>query len=375
MIDECFFGKIKRITVAQLVDACGFRVVGDGDFQISGVAALKNAANSELSFFGNKKYLSDLKTTTAGAVIITENDVMNLPTSSIGLVCSNVMLGYAKALQVLYPEEKHSAHVCASAKIHETAQLGVGCYIGEHVVIRENAVIGNDVVVGHNSVIGRSCRIGDGGRIGNNVTIIHSIIGAYALINSGARIGESGFGIIPTGKEMVYVKQLGRVIIGDRVRIGVNTTVDRGSIEDTVIGDDTIIDNLVQIAHNVHIGNRSILVAQVGIAGSTKIGNDVVLAGQVGVSGHLEIGDGVIVAAKSGIASSIGAGKIVGGIPAVDIDIWKRQVAFLKMSVAGKKIKVIGRCKYQTMAKVIYSSMIAALKKLCYTLLRKEFSI
>ncbi|MDR0581138.1 MAG: UDP-3-O-(3-hydroxymyristoyl)glucosamine N-acyltransferase [Holosporaceae bacterium] len=339
MMDERFFGRIKKITVAQLADTCGFGVVGYGDFKISGIATLKSATNNELSFFGNKKYLSDLKTTTAGAVIITENDVANLPTDSIGLVCSNVMLGYANVLQVLYPEEKRSAQICASAKIHETAQLGAGCHIGEHVIIEENVIVGNDVVVGHNSVIGRGCKIGDNCCIGNNVTITHSIIGTYALINSGARIGESGFGIIPTGKEMVRVKQLGRVIIGDRVRIGANTTVDRGSIEDTTIGDDTIIDNLVQVAHNVRIGNRSILVAQVGIAGSTKIGNDVVLAGQVGVSGHLEIGDGVIVTAKSGIASSIGTGKIVGGIPAVDVDVWKRQVAFLKMSVARKKPK------------------------------------
>jgi UDP-3-O-[3-hydroxymyristoyl] glucosamine N-acyltransferase len=169
------------------------------------------------------------------------------------------------------------------------------------------------------------------------VVISHSIIGNNVLINSGTCIGESGFGIIPTGKEMVYIRQLGRVIVGDRVRIGANVTIDRGSIDDTIIGNDTIIDNLVQIAHNVHIGDRSILVAQVGIAGSTKIGNDVVLAGQVGVSGHIEIGDGAIAAAKSGIASSVEAGKIVGGIPAVDVNTWKRQAAFLKMSVTQKK--------------------------------------
>ena len=136
---------------------------------------------------------------------------------------------------------------------------------------------------------------------------------------------------------MIYVKQLGSVIIGDRVRIGANTTIDRGSIEDTMIGNDTIIDNLVQIAHNVSIGERSILVAQVGIAGSTKIGNDVVLAGQVGVVGHIEIGDGAIAAAKSGVASNVEAGQIVGGIPAVDANIWKRQAAFLKTSVTKKK--------------------------------------
>jgi UDP-3-O-[3-hydroxymyristoyl] glucosamine N-acyltransferase len=312
-------------------------MIGDGDFLISGIATLKDAGKNDLSFFGNKKYLQDLKNTSAGAAIVTEKNVSDLPKGVVGLTYSNAMIGYALALRVLYPQEKRLAHICATARIDESAKIGSDCHIGENAVIEENTQIGDDVVIGSNTVIGKSCRIGSGCRIGNNVVISHSIIGKDVLINSGACIGESGFGILPTGKEMIHVKQLGRVVIGDRVRVGANTTIDRGSIEDTVIGDDTIIDNLVQIAHNVRIGKRSILVSQVGIAGSTKIGDDVVIAGQVGISGHIEIGDGVIVAAKSGIASSVEAGRIVGGIPAVDADIWKRQVAFLKMSVTKKK--------------------------------------
>jgi UDP-3-O-[3-hydroxymyristoyl] glucosamine N-acyltransferase len=254
----------------------------------------------------------------------------------MGLVCPNAMVGYANALDVLYPRKEHKSRICATAIIHKSAKLGIGCSIGERVIIEENVVIGDDVIVGHGCVIERNCKIGNGVRIGNNVSISHSIIGNSVLINSGTCIGESGFGIIPSEKKMVYIRQLGRVIIGDRVRIGANTTIDRGSIEDTAIGNDTIIDNLVQIAHNVCIGKRSILVAQVGIAGSAKIGNDVILAGQVGVCGHIEIGDGVIASAKSGIASSVSAGKTVGGIPAVDVDTWRRQVAFLKIAVSKK---------------------------------------
>jgi UDP-3-O-[3-hydroxymyristoyl] glucosamine N-acyltransferase len=323
-----------------LAAICGFEIVGDGDFEISGVSTLKNAGGNELSFFGNRKYLADLKNTSAGAVIITKDNVSDLPAGVIGLVYPNATVGYAGALNILYPRNDPQSHIRETAKIHESAKIGSACCIGENVVIENDVIIGNNVVIGHNCVIEKGCKIGDGGRIRNNVTISHSHIGCDVIINSGARIGESGFGIIPTGKGMIYVQQLGRVIIGNRVRIGANTTIDRGSIEDTIIGDDTIIDNLVQIAHNVQIGNRSILVAQVGIAGSTKIGNDVVLAGQVGVSGHIEIGDRAIVAAKSGVASSIEAGKIVGGIPAVDAGIWKRQVAFLKMSVTKKKKKI-----------------------------------
>lgn len=339
MIDKRFFGDIKKIKATELAVICGLKVVGGKDFEISGVATLKHAIASDLSFFGNKKYREDLRRTKAGAVIVSETDLEDLPENVMALVAQNVMISYAKALSILcYPEE-HVAHICQSAVVSETAKIGKNCYIGDYVKIEDDVEIGDNVVIGNNTVIEKGCKIGDNGLIRNNVTISHSIIGCNVIVNSGARIGESGFGIIPAGGRMVYVKQLGRVIIGDRVRIGANTTIDRGSIEDTVIGNDTIIDNLVQIAHNVTIGNASILVSQVGVAGSSKIGNGVILAGQVGVAGHIEIGDGAIAAAKSGIASSIEAGKIVGGIPAVDAGIWKRQAAFLKMSVTKKKRK------------------------------------
>ena len=339
MIDKRFFGEIKKIRATELAVVCGLKVVGGEDFEISSVATLKHATKGDLSFFGNRKYKDDLKNTKAGAVIISKADLENLPENVMALVAENVMISYAKALSVLcYPDE-HLSHICQTAVISETAKIGRGCYIGDYVKIEDDVEIGDNVVIGNNTVIEKGCKIGGDGLIRNNVTISHSIIGCNVIINSGARIGESGFGIIPTGGKMVYIKQLGRVIIGDRVRIGANTTIDRGSIEDTVIGNDTIIDNLVQIAHNVTIGNGAILVSQVGIAGSSKIGNGVILAGQVGVAGHIEIGDGAIAAAKSGIASSIEPGKIVGGIPAVDAGIWKRQAAFLKMSVTKKQKK------------------------------------
>lgn len=337
MIDNRFFKEIKKVKVSELATVCGLKKVGDRDFEISSIATLKHATGRDLSFFSNKKYKDDLKNTNAGVVIISEADMESLPNNVVALISQNVMVSYAKALSVLcYPDE-HVAHVCQTAVISDTAKIGKGCYIGDYVRIEDDVEIGDNVVIRSNTVIEKGCKIGDNGLIRNNVTISHSIIGCNVIINSGARIGESGFGIIPTGSGMVYIKQLGRVIIGDRVRIGANTTIDRGSIEDTVIGNDTIIDNLVQIAHNVTIGNQSILVSQVGIAGSSKIGNGVVLAGQVGVAGHIEIGDGAVAAAKSGIASSIEPGKVVGGIPAVDAGIWKRQAAFLKMSVTRKK--------------------------------------
>lgn len=368
MIDSSFFGQLKKIQLSELASACGFEKIGDGDFCISGVGTLKQATETEISFFGNKKYIDDLHNTKAGAVIIAKANIEDLPAGVIGLMCDNVMIGCAKALNVLCKEDPYLLYTKSSlenksccgkswllklckifsgccckktevdsSNIHETAKIGEGCCIAHDAFIGENVEIGDNVIIGHGTVIEANCKIGSGSKIRNNVSISFSIIGQDAIINSGARIGESGFGIIPTGGKMVYVKQLGRVIIGDRVRIGANTTIDRGSIEDTIIGNDTVIDNLVQIGHNVHIGERCIIVSQVGIAGSTIIGNDVVLAGQVGIAGHVKIGDGVIAAAKSGIASNVADKQVVGGIPAVDIGVWKRQTVFLKRSVTKKK--------------------------------------
>lgn len=335
-MDSRFFGNFKSIKVSELAVICDLKIIGDRDFEILSVETLRNAKNFDLAFFDNKKYLEDLKETKAGAIIISERNAGLLPDGAVGLVAKNVLVSYAKALEVLTFPEEHLSHISETAKISESAKIGLGSYIGDFVVIEDDVEIGKNSVVEAHTVIKKGTKIGACALIRANVTISHSVIGNDVKIHSGAQIGSSGFGIVPSDSRMVYIKQIGRVIIGDRVRIGANTTIDRGAIEDTIIGSDTIIDNLVQIAHNVVIGERSIIVSQVGIAGSSRIGNDVVLAGQVGVSGHISIGDRAIVAAKSGIAANIEAGKVVGGIPAVDIGLWRRQVAFLKIIVSKK---------------------------------------
>ena len=153
MIDENFFGEIKSVRVSKLAGFCGFKIIGGKDFCISGIATLREAICSNLSFYGNKKYLADLKATIAGAVIIAENDISNLPEATMGLIYPNVMVGYAKALNVLYPRKEHKLRICATAIIHESAKLGIGCSIGEYVIIEENVVIGDDVTIGHGCVI------------------------------------------------------------------------------------------------------------------------------------------------------------------------------------------------------------------------------
>jgi len=207
----------------------------------------------------------------------------------------------------------------------------------EFIPSHSKVKIGNNVWLGENVTILKGVEIGDNTTIGDSVSISHAIIGNNVIINSGARIGESGFGILPTKTGLKYIKQLGRVIISDNVRIGANTTIDRGSINDTFIGKGTIIDNLVQIGHNVKIGEHSVIVSQVGISGSTEIGNCSTLAGQVGVAGHLKIGNNVTIAAKSGVTNDIPDGAIYGGFPAIDIKMWRKQVATLNIMTKNRR--------------------------------------
>jgi UDP-3-O-[3-hydroxymyristoyl] glucosamine N-acyltransferase len=198
------------------------------------------------------------------------------------------------------------------------------------VVIEDGVVIGNNSSIDHNSVIKRNVVIGNNTKIASNVTISHSVIGNNVIIHPGTRIGQDGFGFASDHTGHLKVPQLGIVKIGDFVEIGANTTIDRGSAQDTIIGDMCQIDNLVQLGHNVQLGKACVIVAQVGIAGSTKLGDFVILGGQVGVAGHLKIGNQVQVAAQSGIAQNIEDKQIMGGSPAVPIRQWHKQTFCLK---------------------------------------------
>lgn len=339
MLDLRFFKKLKVVTIGELVENTHVFKVDPKyyDTVINGIATLCNANIGDLAFFSNVKYKDDLINTKATAVLVTEDASKFVPTSAIPLISENALLAYAKVLDYMYPNEHFESKIGSLVKISNLTKLPDECIVGDFVSIGDNVSIGNRVRIGSNVVIGDGVVIGDNSYIGDNVTLSHCILGQNVVINSGARIGESGFGIIPLQNSVCYIKQLGRVVVGDNVRIGANTTIDRGALEDTTIGNNTIIDNLVQVGHNVKIGEGCILVSQVGIAGSTKIGNRAVLAGQVGVAGHLVIGNNVTIAAKSGVAASIPDGAVYAGIPAKDINIWRREVALLKNMVKNRK--------------------------------------
>jgi UDP-3-O-[3-hydroxymyristoyl] glucosamine N-acyltransferase len=219
--------------------------------------------------------------------------------------------------------------IAPTAWIDATAALGEGCRVEPGAVIGAGARIGARCHVGPGVAIGGGVVLGDDCIVGANASVSHAVVGNRVMLYPGVRIGQDGFGFAMGPQGHVKVPQLGRVIIGDDVEIGANSTIDRGAGPDTVIGEGCMIDNLVQIGHNVQLGRGCVIVAQVGISGSTRLGDFVAVGGQVGIAGHLKIGSGVRIAAQSGVMRDIGAGETVGGSPAQPMAEWLRQSAML----------------------------------------------
>lgn len=332
MTDLNFFRSHGPFSLAQLAEMTGAELVGAADTgrMLSDLATLDAAGPSDLSFLENRRYLADFRKCGAGACLVAPEFVDQAPAGLALLVTPRPRRNFARIGQAFFPAipavpgVHPSATVDPSAVVDETASIGPGAVIGA------GARIGARTEIGPNATVGDTVEIGEATRVGAGASISHARIGSRVFVYPGVRIGQPGFGFEMDREGAFMVPQLGRVIVEDDVEIGANTTIDRGSGPDTVIGRGTMIDNLVQIGHNVVVGSGCIIVAQVGISGSTRIGNRVVIAGQVGIAGHLEIGDGVQIAAKSGVTHSIDPGVVVGGAPAVPVREFRRQIAALK---------------------------------------------
>lgn len=298
---------------------------------------LSLASEEDISFLFNKKYLSDLETTKAGFCLVEEAYAKHVPAGTVALITSQPYRDWALVLKHFYQDATRAEGISPFAKIHPSARLGDNISIGAFSTIGAYAIIGHNTVIDDHVVIQKNVEIGDNCHIESHTTLSHCHIGHHVHIKPGSRIGQSGFGFHMDEKGPIDVLQLGIVCIGDGTEIGANVCIDRGSMHNTVIGKGVRIDNLVQIAHNVEVGDYSVLVAQVGVAGSTKLGQYVIAAGQVGIAGHLDIGDGVKIAAQSGLMRSVEAGQTVGGSPAMPVRDWHRQTIILNQLVRDRK--------------------------------------
>ena len=332
MADPRFFKNHGPFTLAELASKSAALLApgANGDVQIVDVAGLEEAQSGQISFVKDKKYAAGLTSTEASACVVSEAFLDQVPETINALISDDPERAFAKIAQAFYPlRSALSDGISSQATIDPTASLGDG------VVVEAGAVIGPDVAVGEAShicsgaVIGAGVQIGRQSYVGAQVSLGYALVGDRVIIHAGARIGEDGFGFAmgPQGHEKI--PQLGRVIIQDDVEIGANTTIDRGAGPDTVIGEGSKIDNLVQIGHNVRIGRGCIIAGQAGVSGSTVLGDFVALGGQVGIADHITIGMGAQVAANAGVMRDVPSGGIYCGAPAKPIREFMREVATL----------------------------------------------
>ena len=325
--------------LSELADRLGCRLDGDGSLDIVRVAGVEEAGPGDITFLANPRYVQAVQRTRASAIILAED----ADAAPCAMLRSPQPYGsFAEALRVFGRDERPDPGIHPSAVIASDAAIGDGVAIGPLVVVERGARLGDRVAIHAHAVVGAGATIGDDTVLHPRVSIRGgSVIGSRVIVQDGAVIGSDGFGFV-TDEAGVHHKipQQSRVVIEDDVEIGANTTIDRPAVGETRIRRGTKIDNLVQVAHGVTVGEHTILAAQVGIAGSSRIGSHVVLAGQVGVAGHLEVGDKARATAQTGIPNDIDAGAFVSGYPAIDNRDWlKASAVFRKLPELKRRVR------------------------------------
>ncbi len=330
--DPRFFQRTGPHTLAAVVDAAQAEAP-PRRLMLSGIAPLQTAEPDQISFLDNRKYVAALEATRAGAVIVHPDLAARVPSTAVAIVTSDPHPAWARVATLFFPLPPAvpgihpSAIVAPDADIDPTAEVGPLCVIGSGVRIGPRCRIAPLAFIGDGVVMGRDCRIG------THASVSHALLGDRVVLYPGARVGQDGFGFAVTPEGFLTVPQLGRAILEDDVEIGSNSTVDRGSLHDTVIGAGSRLDNLVQIGHNCRIGRCCVLVAQVGVSGSTVLEDFVMLGGQAGLAGHLRIGKGARIAAQAGVIGDVPAGAAYMGFPAEPSRAFLRSVATLRRLV------------------------------------------
>ncbi|MCX6275160.1 MAG: UDP-3-O-(3-hydroxymyristoyl)glucosamine N-acyltransferase [Bacteroidetes bacterium] len=332
-----------EFTAKQVSDLLGGKVEGDANTKVNTLSKIEEGTSGSLSFLANPKYIQHIYTTKASLVIVNDDFVAEHPVSATLIRVPNAYESFVKLLEIYNQIQLDKKGIEQPSFISPSAKIGNDCYVGAF------AYIGNNAVIGSNVKIYPQAFVGDNVVIGNNTTLFSGAkvysecnIGANCTLHTGTVIGADGFGFTPNSENNYKkVPQIGNVIIEDHVEIGANTSIDRATLGSTIIRKGVKLDNLIQIAHNVEIGENTVIAAQTGIAGSTKIGRDCMIGGQVGIVGHITIADKVKIAAQSGIGSSITTeGEIVQGSPAFGIGDYKRTyVVFRKLPELDRRIK------------------------------------
>ena len=305
------------LTASEVAALVGGDLVGDGTVPLRGIAPLDRAGVGDLSFLVSGRYLLQFQSSRAGAVLCRAEHRDAQPGPATRIVVGDPQSALLLVLARIHPPAPRAAGVHPTAVVERGAVLGADVSLGPHVVVGAGARLGDRVTVMAGAVIGAGVPVGDDTTLHPGVVLYPGAeIGARVILHAGVRVAVDGFGYVPGASGHQRIPHVGRCVVGDDVEVGANSCLDRGSVDDTVIGPGTKIDNLVHIAHNCRIGARCLLMAQVGIAGSTRVEDDVILAGQVGLAGHLTVGAGARVAAQSGVMSGIPAGAKVFGCPA-----------------------------------------------------------
>lgn len=345
MSDPVFFAPSRRFTAGELAALTGaeLRTPEFSHHDITHLAPADRGGGGALVFVEGRRNAGLIAGVEASALLCTADVAASAGPGMAVLVSSHPQRDFAMIGRLMFPASARpepmtgETGISPAAHVHPTALVEEGAVVEAGAVIGPDAQVGSGTIVAAHAVVGPSCRIGRDGYVGAGVTIQHALLGNRVIVHAGARIGQDGFGYVPGRAGLEKMPQLGRVVIQDDVEIGANTTIDRGALVDTVIGEGTKIDNLVQIAHNVRIGRHCVLAAHCGISGSVTLGDGVMLGGRVGIADHLAIGSGAQLAAASGVMTDVPAGERWGGMPAQPMKEMMRQIAVLRAMAKGRR--------------------------------------
>ncbi len=333
----------RAYSLSDLSSQFGLALIGDGEVLIDGISTLESAGPTQITFLANPAYRKQLPASRAGAVILREQDAADCPTHC--LVAADPYIAYARLAVLFDPRPRPQPGIHTTAFIAESVSLGKNVSIGPNVTIGEHCEIGDGCAIGPGTVLAAECRLDEHCSLGANVTLGHGVsLAKRVIIHSGAVIGADGFGIAFAGDHWEKVPQLGSVVIGDDCEIGANSCIDRGAVGNTVLENDVRIDNLCQVAHNVHIGAHTAMAGMSGIAGSAHIGRNCMIGGGVRVSGHLQLADRVTITGGSQVGKPILEPGSVwsGNFHSMPLGIWNRNVArFRKLNELARKVRAL----------------------------------